>query len=64
MFRRLIDFSNYEILGIATTIFFFLVFIAIIVWALFLRSGYTKEMEQLPLNDGSLPPETNDADKD
>ncbi len=45
MFKNLVNFSAYETLGIATTVFFFVVFVGIIVWALFLRSSYTKEME-------------------
>ncbi len=64
MFKNLVNFSAYETLGIATTVFFFVVFAGIVMWALFLRSSYTKEMEQLPLHDGSLSSATNDADKD
>jgi hypothetical protein len=64
MFKNLVDFTNFEALGIATTVFFFVVFVAIVIRALFLRKSFTSEMENLPLQDGTLTTATNDADKD
>jgi hypothetical protein len=64
MFKNLVNFTNFEVLGIATTVFFFVVFLVIVVRALFLRKSFIAEMENLPLQDGSLPTATNDADKD
>jgi hypothetical protein len=64
MFKNLVNFTNYEMLGIATTVFFFVIFLAIVVRALFLRKSFTAEMGNLPLHDGSVPTATNDADKD
>ncbi len=63
MFRRLVDFSGYESIGIATTVVFFIAFLAILVRVYFLRSSYTRKMEQLPLDDGSQNTDT-DADED
>jgi len=65
VFKKLIDFSSYEVLGIATTILFFIAFVAIIIRALVLKKSYTEEMEQLPLEDGTERDDTeNDHDVD
>ncbi|MBE0642467.1 MAG: hypothetical protein IH600_00125 [Bacteroidetes bacterium] len=49
MFKSLVDFSGYESLGTAVTVFFFVLFIAMIVWVLLLKKKYVKKMENLPL---------------
>lgn len=65
MFKKLVDFSSYEAIGIATTLVFFIAFVAIIIRALVLKKSYTEEMEQLPLEDGTEPDESrNDHDVD
>ncbi|HOJ02720.1 MAG TPA: hypothetical protein PK916_01845 [Bacteroidota bacterium] len=64
MFKRLVDFSSFEILGIVTTVLFFIAFIAILIRVLRLRSPYIESMEQLPLNDGTLTHASSAEDKD
>jgi len=49
MFKNLVDFAEFETLGIATTVFFFLLFVAMLVWVFFLKKKYISDMENLPL---------------
>lgn len=49
MFKRLVDLSLYEVLGITATVFFFIAFVALIIWVLFLKKGYINKMKNLPL---------------
>jgi cbb3-type cytochrome oxidase subunit 3 len=49
MFKSLVDFSGYETLGVAVTVFFFALFVAMIVWVMFLKKKYIARMENLPL---------------
>jgi hypothetical protein len=64
MIRRLVDFTGYELLGIITTVLFFVAFVAILVRVIFLRPSYTEHAEQLPLQDGTQNPESHDAEKE
>jgi cbb3-type cytochrome oxidase subunit 3 len=49
MFKNLVDFAAFETLGIATTVFFFLLFVAMLVWVFLLKKKYVSDMENLPL---------------
>ncbi len=49
MFKTLVDFSGYESLGIAVTVFFFLLFVAMIVRVMLLKKKFISTMENLPL---------------
>jgi hypothetical protein len=53
MFKRLVDFSAYETIGIAVMVVFFLAFVAMLVRVLVLKKSHTEEMERLPLDDGT-----------
>jgi len=64
MFKRLVDLTGYEIAGIATTVAFFIAFIAILVRVYFLRATYIEEMGHLPLDDASNTTEQNENVKD
>jgi cbb3-type cytochrome oxidase subunit 3 len=49
MFKSLLDFSSYEILGAVAMIFFLAIFIGMIILVLRLKKSYIKQMENLPL---------------
>ncbi len=61
MFKSLVDFSWNAPLAAAATVFFFVLFIAVIVWTMFLKKKYIREMENLPLQSDE---ETTTAHKD
>lgn len=49
MFKSLLDLSSYETLATIATVFFFLVFVAMIVLVIRLKKSYIRQMEDLPL---------------
>jgi cbb3-type cytochrome oxidase subunit 3 len=49
MFKNLVDFSWNAPLAAAVTVVFFVLFIAVIVWTMFLKKKYIRKMENLPL---------------
>lgn len=49
MFKSLLDFSSYDTLATIATVFFFLVFVAMIVLVIRLKKSYVRQMEDLPL---------------
>ncbi|MBN1446358.1 MAG: hypothetical protein JXA28_00395 [Bacteroidetes bacterium] len=53
MFKRLVDFSAYETIGIIVMVVFFLAFVAMLVRVLVLKKSHTEKMERLPLDDGT-----------
>lgn len=56
MFKNLVDFSGYETLGVVATVFFFVIFVAVIARVMLLNRKYIQNMENLPLesDDGTL----------
>jgi len=52
MFKFILDpNADYGILPIIPMVGFFLIFVGIIVWAIFAKKGYMKYMSNLPLDD-------------
>ncbi|MCB2204533.1 hypothetical protein KQI65_07280 [bacterium] len=61
MFKKLVDFTGFETLGVIALLFFFLLFLGIVLWTLFLKKKYVSKMENLPLESED---DTKTADKE